>query len=179
MPMESRAGYTAVADYAPGHVVEGAFAERFKELGGDDGLDRTETHSTPSTSLRLPSVSREPIRIILDIFIPSGAPAVGYIKALADRGLMNKVAVSWSWGKRKTKDLHLYDDSVINFNQVLYYTSGLDNAENVNLKRKIAELFGPDALPSIYTVGAYDGMRVGVQDARCPLPTANWTATQR
>ncbi len=151
-------GYTAVADYAPGHVVEGAFAERFKELGGTMvGSDRIPLNTVDFAPFAERVARANPD--ILDIFIPTGAPAVGYIKALADRGLMNKVAVV-GLGEAEDKDLHLYDDSVINFNQVLYYTSGLDNAENVNLKKKIAELFGPDVLPSIYTVGAYDGMRV-------------------
>jgi branched-chain amino acid transport system substrate-binding protein len=151
-------GYTAVADYAPGHVIEGAFAEKFRELGGEMvGADRIPLNTIDFAPFAERVARANPD--ILDIFIPSGAPAVGYIKALADRGLMNKVTVV-GLGEAEDKDLHLYDDSVVNFNQILYYGAGLDNVENEDLKKKIAELFGSDVLPSLYTVGAYDGMRV-------------------
>jgi branched-chain amino acid transport system substrate-binding protein len=151
-------GYTAVADYAPGHVVEGAFSERFRALGGTMvGSDRIPLNTVDFAPFAERVARADPD--ILDIFIPTGAPAVGYIKALADRGLMNKIAVV-GLGEAEDKDLHLYDDSVINLNQILHYTPGIDNVENVNLKKKIAELFGSDVLPSIYTAGAYDGMRV-------------------
>ncbi len=151
-------GYTAVADYAPGHVIEAAFSEKFRALGGTMvGADRIPLNTVDFAPFAERVARANPD--ILDIFIPTGAPAVGYIKALADRGLMDKIAVV-GLGEAEDKDLHLYDDSVINFNQILYYAAGLDNVENVNLRKKIAELFGPDVLPSIYTAGAYDGMRV-------------------
>jgi branched-chain amino acid transport system substrate-binding protein len=151
-------GYTAVADYAPGHVIEAAFSEKFRALGGEMvGADRIPLNTIDFAPFAERVARANPD--ILDIFIPSGAPAVGYIKALADRGLMNKVTVV-GLGEAEDKDLHLYDDSVVNFNQILYYGPGIDNVENENLKKKIAELFGSEVLPSLYTIGAYDGMRV-------------------
>ena len=89
----------------------------------------------------------------MNIFIPPGAPAVGYIKALAARGLAGKVTITGQ-GEAEDKDLHLFDDSVIGFNSVPYLASSLDNPENNRLKKTLREKFGPDAAVSAFVLGA-------------------------
>lgn len=151
-------GYTAVADFAPGHIVEQAFVEKFKELGGTIvGSDPIPLNTVDFAPFAERVANANPD--FLEVFIPPGAPAVGYIKALAARGLTEKLMIVGQ-GEAEDNDLHLFDDSVINFYSIIYLSSVIDNPENNALKKVLHEKFGPEAAPSAFTVGAYDGMYV-------------------
>ena len=151
-------GYTAVADYAPGHAVEEAFVAKFPALGGTlVGKDRIPLNTVDFSPFAERVANADPD--LLEIFIPPGAPAVGYIKALAARGLTKKVTIIGQ-GEAEDNDLHLFDDSVIGFHSIIYISSTLDNLENVRLRKTLHEKFGPKTEPSAFTVGAYDGLTV-------------------
>jgi len=64
---------------------------------------------------------------VLEVFIPPGAAAVSFIKALAARGLTQKILIIGQ-GEAEDSDLHLFDDSVIGFHSIIYYSSTVDNA---------------------------------------------------
>jgi len=151
-------GYTAVADYAPGHAVEEAFVAKFPALGGTlVGKDRIPLNTVDFSPFAERVANADPD--ILEVFIPPGAPAVGYIKALAARGLTKKVTIIGQ-GEAEDNDLHLFDDSVIGFHSIIYISSTLDNPENVRLRKTLHEKFGQKTEPSAFTVGAYDGLTV-------------------
>lgn len=151
-------GYSAVADYAPGHVVEDIFTKKWTEFGGTIvGKDRIPLNTVDFATFAERVAAANPD--FLNIFIPPGAPAVGYIKALAARGLTTKVTIAGQ-GEAEDTDLHLFDDSVVGFHSVLHLASSLDNPENNRLKKTLREKFGPDAAVSAFVVGAYDGMHV-------------------
>lgn len=149
-------GYTAVADFAPGHVVEGAFVAKFQAEGGQIiGKDRIPLNTVDFAPFAERVANANPD--VLEIFIPPGAPAVGYIKALAARGLTQKILIIGQ-GEAEDNDLHLFDDSVIGYHSIIYLASTIDNPENNELKAFLIKKYGPDAAPSAFTVGAYDGM---------------------
>ena len=101
-------GYTAVADFAPGHVVEEAFTRKFIAEGGQMvGKDRIPLNTVDFAAFAERVASANPD--VLEIFIPPGAPAVGYIKALAARGLSNKILIIGQ-GEAEDNDLHLFDE---------------------------------------------------------------------
>jgi branched-chain amino acid transport system substrate-binding protein len=124
-------GYSVVGDYTPGHDTEAAFAEAFSAGGGQ--VD------------------------VLEVFIPPGAAAVSFIKALAARGLTQKILIIGQ-GEAEDSDLHLFDDSVIGFHSIIYYSSTVDSPENNAFKATLQQKFGAKVLPSTFTLGAYDAL---------------------
>lgn len=151
-------GYTAVADFSPGHVVEEAFAAKFSALGGTIvGKDRIPLNTVDFAPFAERVANANPD--FLEVFLPPGAQAVNYIKALAARGLTQKITIVGQ-GEAEDNDLHLFDDSVIGFQSIIYLSAALNNPENEALKRMLREKFGPMAAPSAFTIGAYDGLHV-------------------
>jgi branched-chain amino acid transport system substrate-binding protein len=151
-------GYVATADYAPGHIVEEAFAAKFVAEGGTVvGKDRIPLRTVDFAPFAERIANANPD--VLEVFIPPGAPAVGFIKALAARGLTKKVLIIGQ-GEAEDNDLHLYDDSVIGFHSIIYLSASLANPENDALKTVLHQKFGPGAEPSAFTIGAYDGLHI-------------------
>lgn len=151
-------GYTATADYAPGHIVEEAFAAKFLAEGGTMvGKDRIPLKTVDFAPFAERIANANPD--VLEVFITPGAPAVGFIKALAARGLTKKILIIGQ-GEAEDNDLHLYDNSVIGFRSIIYLSAALDNAENNALKAVLHQKFGPGAEPSAFTIGAYDGLHI-------------------
>ncbi len=151
-------GYVAVADYAPGHIVESSFIARFEAEGGKIvGKDRIPLNTVDFAPFAERIANANPD--VLEVFIPPGAPAVGFIKALAARGLTQKILIIGQ-GEAEDNDLHLFDDSVLNFHSIIYLAGSLDNPENNALKAVLRQKFGPDAAPSAFTIGAFDGLHV-------------------
>lgn len=151
-------GYTATADYAPGHIVEEAFAAKFVAEGGTMvGKDRIPLKTVDFAPFAERIANANPD--VLEVFITPGAPAVGFIKALAARGLTKKILIIGQ-GEAEDNDLHLYDNSVIGFHSIIYLSAALDNPENNALKAVLHQKFGPGAEPSAFTIGAYDGLHI-------------------
>jgi len=149
-------GYTVVGDYTPGHDTEAAFVEAFTAAGGQIvGKDRVPLNTVDFASYAERIANANPD--VLEVFIPPGAAAVGFIKALAARGLTQKILVIGQ-GEAEDSDLHLFDDSVIGFHSIIYYSSTVDNPENNALKATLQQKFGANVLPSSFTLGAYDGL---------------------
>jgi len=151
-------GYVAVADYLPGHAVETAFIAKFEAEGGKIvGKDRIPLNTVDFAPFaeRIANANAD----VLEIFITPGAPAVGFIKALAARGLTQKILIIGQ-GEAEDNDLHLFDDSVLNFHSIIYIAGSLDIPENNALKDKLRQKFGADTTTSAFTVGAFDGLHV-------------------
>lgn len=151
-------GYIAVADYAPGHDVANGFREYFNAHGGT---------VVGEVAVPLNTVDFAPIaeRIaeagadVVQLFIPPGAPAVGMAQALAARGVMTS-AVVIGQGEAEDSDMHLFDDSILNFHSAIYYSTTLDNPANQTFLDAVASVGGPGTLPSTFTLGAYDAMHL-------------------
>ena len=151
--------YIAVADFAPGYDVEEAFKTRFTALGGtivgDDKIPLNTVDFSPFAE-RIADAKPD----FVDIFMSSGAPALGFIKAMATRGIAKSAVIMDQGGETDDEDLHLYDDSVIGVHGCTFYSPSLDNPENVAFAKTLKEKYGPDIVPNFAMVAAYDGMQV-------------------
>jgi branched-chain amino acid transport system substrate-binding protein len=151
-------GYTVVGDYTPGHDTEAAFVEAFTAAGGQIvGKDRVPLNTVDFAPYAERIANANPD--VLEVFIPPGAAAVSFIKALAARGLTQKILIIGQ-GEAEDSDLHLFDDSVVGFHSIIYYSSTLDNPENNALNAALQQKFGANVLPSTFTLGAYDGLEL-------------------
>lgn len=150
--------YIAVADYAPGISVLEAFKKHFTAHGGTIvGEDRLPLNTVDFSAFAERIAATKPD--LVEIFIPPGSPAVGFVKALAARGVM-KDSIVIGQGEAEDPDLHLFDDSVKGFHSSIYYSSTSETPENKAFNAALKQKFGADALPSTFTLGAYDAMGI-------------------
>jgi branched-chain amino acid transport system substrate-binding protein len=151
-------GYVAVADYGPGHLVEEAFMAKFTAEGGQMvGNVRVPLNTTDFAPFaeRIANANPE----VLQIFLPPGAASVGFNKALAARGLTQKVMIIGQ-GEAEDSDLPLFDDSILGFKSIIYIDANAKNAENVAFAGWLTKNVGPNARPNSFSIGAYDAMHL-------------------
>lgn len=151
--------YVAVVDYAPGYDVQNAFTTRFKALGGTViGEDRIPLNTVDYAPFAERIANAKPD--IINIFIPSGAPAVAMIKALIAQGINPAKTPIIGAAETDDPDLRLFDDSIIGVYSSLYYALDVPGQANTRFKAAVANKFGPSSIPSYAMVAAYDGMQL-------------------
>ena len=150
--------YVVVSDYQPGWDAQHSFSKTFKEQGGTIvGAARVPLNTVDFASI-VERIAQANVDCI-NVFVPPGAPAIGLLRAMAERGLVARDFVV-GMGEAEDHVLPQYDDSVIGFNGALYYAEGLDNPENKKFVAKLKELFGPDILPEFAAASAFDGVHL-------------------
>jgi branched-chain amino acid transport system substrate-binding protein len=185
---ESRSrAYIAVADYAPGHDVQSYFKDRFTREGGTVvGEVRIPLNTVDFAPFAERIANANPDCVI--IFVPPGAPALSFIRALSANGIMQRALVMGS-GEAEDSDLHLFDDQLLGFHQILYYGEAVDNPQNVAFKAAVRERFGANVIPNFATVSGHDcadtitrmvaaqtGPRFDAQVAMTAIRGASWAS---
>jgi branched-chain amino acid transport system substrate-binding protein len=151
-------GYVAVADYGPGHLVEEAFTAKFTAEGGQMvGNVRIPLNTADFAPFAERIANANPD--VLQIFLPPGAASLGFNKALAARGLTQKVMIIGQ-GEAEDSDLPLFDDSIIGFKSIIYIDANAKNAENAAFAAWLLKNVGPTARPNSFSIGAYDAMHL-------------------
>ncbi len=149
-------GYTAVADYSPGHQIEQYFTQKFTVEGGTMvGSVRIPLNTTDFAPFAERIANANPD--VIEMFLPPGATAVGFIKALAARGLTKKVLIL---GQAEADDNNLpeFDDSIVGFQSIIYVDAYADNPETKAMTGWLQKNVSADTRPNTLNVGAYDGM---------------------
>ncbi len=151
-------GFVAVADYAPGHIVEQAFMAKFTAEGGQMvGNVRIPLNTADFAPFAERIANANPD--ILQIFLPPGAASVGFSKALAARGLTNKIMIIGQ-GEAEDSDLPLFDDSIVGFKSIIYIDANAKNPEAVAMAQWLAKTAGPAVKPNSFSIGAFDAMHL-------------------
>jgi branched-chain amino acid transport system substrate-binding protein len=160
---KSRA-FVAVADYGPGHLVEQAFISKFTAAGGQIvGNVRIPLNTADFAPFAERIANANPD--MLEVFLPPGAASVGFIKALAARGLTQKV-LTIGHGEADDADMPLFDDSLIGYRSIVYYDANAGNAENAALAEWLKKNAGALARPSLGSIGTFDGMHLAYKMIR-------------
>ncbi|HVZ45754.1 MAG TPA: ABC transporter substrate-binding protein [Ramlibacter sp.] len=150
-------GYVAVADYGPGHIVEEAFIARFTAEGGQmTGNVRIPLNTADFAPFAERIANANPD--VLQIFLPPGAAAIGFSKALAARGLTHKLLIIGQ-GEAEDGDLPQFDDSIVGFKSILYVDSSTKDAQSTAFVGWLARN-APGAHPNSFNVGAFDTMQL-------------------
>lgn len=146
---------TIVADYAPGHEVERVFLAKFTELGGKvlESI-RVPLSATDPSPFYERARAANPDAVFG--FSPNSITEVNTwaarlkplgIKFMATTEITQTEAISYS------KDAAgLISGS--------HYTENNPSPLNQKLRAELTQLFGPEATPDQFTVGAFDGMHV-------------------
>jgi branched-chain amino acid transport system substrate-binding protein len=149
--------YIAVADFSAGHDVQQAFKTRFTALGSQIiGEDRMPLNTVDFSAFveRIAGAKPE----IVQVFVPSGALQVSFLKALAARGVLKETTVV---GLANETDVPTFDDSMIGYYSVSHYAPALQADANQKFKEALKAKFGARAeRPTFLSAAAYDGMQV-------------------
>ncbi|MBY3592367.1 ABC transporter substrate-binding protein [Rhizobium bangladeshense] len=150
--------YIAIADYAPGHEVQEAFARRFKEKGGEIvGEDRMPLSTVDFAAFAERIANASPDVVVT--FLPNGAPSVAFFNALTARGITKSTTVI-GIAETDDPDLHLFGPSIIGVYSAIFYSGSLDNPENVAFKKVMAEKFGEDHRVGVNNASPYDAIQL-------------------
>lgn len=147
------------ADYAPGYDALEAFGSTFKKQGGDVAAEIKVPLGTTDFSTYLQRVRDANVQYVF-MFMPVGPMSAGFIKAFKDRGLDKAGVTLLATNESQEADLPVVGDAALGLTTALHYTPYLDNPVNKAFVAAYKKKFGADALPSIASVAAYDGMRL-------------------
>jgi branched-chain amino acid transport system substrate-binding protein len=153
----SKKAVILVADYAPGYDGIEAFGTTFKSLGGEIVAEIKVPLGTTDFSTYLQRV-RDAGAPTVFMFMPVGPMSAGLIKAYKQRGLDKAGITLLSTNEVQESDLPAIGDDALGLTTALHYTPYLDNPVNKAFVTAYKAKFGADALPSIASVAAYDGM---------------------
>jgi branched-chain amino acid transport system substrate-binding protein len=149
---------TAVSDYTAGYDAEAAFTEAFKAAGG---TVLESVHITLATTDFSPFFERvaQDKPDALFIFGPGGPPTVGMINTWAARLKPQGIKLLCT-AETQQIDLPKIGPAALGVVSAFHYTETVENPLNVALKSDLTSMFGPDTVPDLATVGAYDGMEL-------------------
>ncbi len=151
--------YIAVSDYAPGYEVQAAFKKKFEELGGkviaEDRLPLNTVDYAPFAE----RIARSDADVV-EVFIPPGAPAMSFTRALVAQGVMKKGVLVIGIGETDEAYLPTYDESVLDYHSSFNYSAMLDNPENKKFKADLEAKYEGKAQPDPFVVHGYDGMHL-------------------
>jgi branched-chain amino acid transport system substrate-binding protein len=154
-----RRAYIAVADYSPGHDAQEAFKSKFTELGGQIVGEARIPLNTVDFAPFVERIARAKPEVV-NIFIPPGAPALAFIKALAAQNVLGQGIMVIGCPETDDPDLKLYDDSVVGVYSSLYYAIGIPGEANRKFKEAVKAKFDDAAVPNFSMAAAYDGMHL-------------------
>jgi len=150
--------YIAVADYGPGYDMQAIYKQRVTDAGGTVlAEDRMPLNTVDYAPFAERVANARPDAVLG--FVPNGAPAVAWYKALGAQGVLPKTPVI---GISETDDTELknFDDSVVGgAYSVIFYSADAPGAANAEFKAGLAKAF-PDAIPNFGRETAYDAMHL-------------------
>ena len=88
---------------------------------------------------------------------PGGATATGFLKAFVERGLKSAGIQLLGTGETAAVYLTKFSDDIIGTVTSFPYTETNTNPENLAFRAQLVKMFGPDAMPDIASVSAWDG----------------------
>ncbi len=151
-------GFVAVGDYGPGHIVEQSFSAKFTAEGGQMvGSVRVPLNTADFAPFAERIANANPD--VLQVFLPPGAASVGFTKALAARGLTQKVMIIGQ-GEAEDSDLPLFDESILGFKSIIYIDAGATNPENTAFANWLLKHAGASSRPNSFSIGAFDAMHL-------------------
>ena len=149
--------YIAVADYGPGYDMQAVYKKRVTEAGGTLlAEDRLPLNTVDYAPFAERVANAKPDAVLG--FVPNGAPAVAWYKALAAQSVLPKTPVL---GISETDDTELrnFGDTVIGAYSLIFYSADAPGAANGAFKAALAKAF-PDSMPNFGRETAYDAMHV-------------------
>jgi len=147
-----------VADFAPGHDAEEAFARSFT-AGGGQIVDKVRAPlQTNDFSPFLQRIKDEKPEVLF-AFVNSGPRATQLMKAYSDLGL-DKAGIKLIGSGNITTDEELNNmgDAALGVVTVYHYSPAAERPANRAFVDAYHKEYGADAVPTIFSLGGWDGM---------------------
>jgi len=161
-----KSAYVSVSDYAPGYELLASFRQYYTALGGEILGEDKISLNTVDYSPYVERVARAKPSLFM-MFIPSGAPSVNLVKALAAQGMTGRKDLAiLGEAQLDENSLSLFDDSVVGMYDALFYAVEAPGDENKKYKEAQLAKFGTVELPNYFGASAWDGMHVIYQMIR-------------
>jgi branched-chain amino acid transport system substrate-binding protein len=154
-----KTGFTAVADYAPGHDIEASFVKGFSETGGRMiGTLRMPVLAPDYTPFMQRIKDAKPD--VLCVFVPAGKQATALMKAYQDLG-MAQAGIKLIGPGDITPDEELKNMGDIPSGIITtmhHYSAAGNRPANKAFVEAWHKAYGADSSPGFMAVGAWDGM---------------------
>jgi branched-chain amino acid transport system substrate-binding protein len=147
-----------VADFAPGHDAEEGFAKGFTEGGGQIvGKVRTPLQTADFYPFLQRIKDEKPE--VLFAFVNSGPRATQLMKAYSELGL-DKAGIKLIGSGNITTDEELNNmgEAALGVVTVYHYSPAADRPANRAFIAAFAKEYGENVIPTIFTLGGWDGM---------------------
>ena len=150
--------FIVTSDYAPGHDAEEYFGKALTQAGGQVvGKIRTPLSTTDFAPYVERVRNAKPDAMYM--FQPGGTPSINFIKTFLERAKNDGIQLL-AGGELAEIYLPNFPDSAVGAITVSHYTETNDRPENLQLRKKLKEMFGPKAVTDIASVAAWDGMKL-------------------
>lgn len=164
------------ADYAPGVDAVESFRHGVTEAGGEiveEILVPMGTTDFSSYLLRAQNAGADATLM----FMPVGPMSVGFMRGYVDRGLMAAGLDLYVGAETQEIDLPALGDGAVGIKSVFTYSPYQDNPENVAFVDALLAKYGPEGLPNLAALAAWDGMgmiahMIDATDAQADGPAA-------
>jgi branched-chain amino acid transport system substrate-binding protein len=152
-------GYNAVADYVLGTAAAAAFTQGMKSGGGDIIGEVRIPVANPDYT---PFVQRikEAKPDIVQLFMPAGAPAEGFVKAYHDIGLAKDGIKLLSGDLSETQPTDTLGDYVEGIYTSTFYIDNNPSPANQEFLKAFHEVAGQDAHPGFVALELYDALNI-------------------
>jgi len=147
------------ADYAPGQDALEFFGKTFTKLGGKVTGEVKVPLGTTDFSSYLQRIRDLQPQVVF-MFMPLGPMSAGFIKAFKERELDKSGIVLLATNEANEADLPGIGDSALGLITALHYSPYLETAANKAFVAAYKAKYGPNEMPSIASLAAYDGMRL-------------------
>jgi branched-chain amino acid transport system substrate-binding protein len=147
-----------VADFAPGHDAEEAFAKGFTEGGGQIVSKVRTPLQTIDFAPFLQRIKDEKPQVLF-AFVNSGPRATALMKAYSDLGLDQAgIKLVGSGNITTDEELNNMGNAALGVMTVYHYSPAATRPANRAFTEAFAWEYGPDVVPTIFTLGGWDGM---------------------
>lgn len=149
----------AFSDYAPGHDARDAFKHAFTERGGKIVRELPISLQTTDFAPFVQRIKDDKPRAAF-MFMPSGPPSIGFLKAWTALGLREAGITLLGTGETDELDLPAIGDAALDVVSTYYYSPCIDSPRNKAWVAAYHAKFGAAAIPNFASVTAYDGMHL-------------------
>lgn len=150
--------FTVVSDYAPGLDAEGAFRKAFETAGGQIVDAARVPLKNPEFAPFLQKIKDTKPDAVF-VFLPSGEPAIAFMKGFDERGLKQAgIRLLATGDVTDDASLDAMGDAALGAITTHHYSMAHDSPLNRAYVKLYTDAYGARARPNQVSVASYDGM---------------------
>lgn len=151
--------FLVAADYAPGYDAIAAYGKAFTQAGGTVVGEQRVPLNTTDFSVYMQKVKEaQPDYVFM--FMPVGPLSVGFVKSYVERGLDKAGIKLQATAETEESEIAGYGDAAAGIVTALHYSPASTTPANQQFINGLKQKYGPDHIPNVGSISAYDGMHM-------------------